>query len=80
MSNFKDRFTKNAEEFDQIMMEMLGENEQLRNMLALHIAGNMLYMDDGELQDNSVFPFIDFRRDNPESIAEKLIQRNMSKT
>ena len=48
----------------------------LRLLLAAGVAGAALYRDDGELQDNTTMPFIDFRRDSPEVIAEKMMQRN----
>lgn len=34
-----------------------------------------LYIDDGELQDNSTVPFIDWRRDSAETIRNKIIER-----
>ena len=50
------------------------ENHQLREMLAMCYAGNVLYGDDGELQDNR-WPPIDFRRDTVREIDRKMIER-----
>ena len=52
------------------------ENRQLRRMLAVRIGGSGLYRDDGELQDASQHPFIDFKRDSADEIQAKLIERN----
>ena len=37
------------------------ENKLLRELLAYRVAGAALYHDDGELQDNSEIPTIDFK-------------------
>ncbi len=47
----------------------------LRRLLAASYAGASIYHDDGELQDNRRLPFIDFRRDTPTEIGEKMYQR-----
>lgn len=48
----------------------------LRQLLALWYSGpGLLYTDDGELQDNSKHPCIDFLRDSPETLAEKMRER-----
>ncbi len=47
----------------------------LRRLLAHRVAGAGGYFDDGELQDNSRLPFIDFLRDHPKDIELKLIER-----
>ena len=47
----------------------------LRELLAKRISGANLYSDDGELQDNAIAPFIDFRRDSAKDIARKLEER-----
>ena len=49
---------------------------KLRRLLAIRVAGAALYGDDGELQDNSVRPFIDFLRDSPDEISAKLMERS----
>jgi len=50
----------------------------MRRALAVAHGGALLYRDDGELQDNSRRPFIDWKRDAWEIIKEKLRQRNES--
>lgn len=54
-----------------------GEVVALRRLLAERVAGLNLYVDDGELSDSSTYPHIDFIRDTPEAIAEKLKMRGM---
>jgi hypothetical protein len=49
----------------------------LRRLLAFQYAGTLLYADDGELQDNRVSPFIDFKRDSSVVIHNKMIERGM---
>lgn len=56
--------------------ELEHENRVLRSMLAHRVAGAGLYRDDGELQDNTALPCIDFLRDTPQEIQAKLIKRN----
>lgn len=51
------------------------ENKVLRRLLAVRVAGALLYHDDGELQDATAVPHIDFKRESPESIEAKLIER-----
>jgi len=47
----------------------------LRRLLALRLSGSTGYFDDGELQDNSKRPSIDFLRDHPKDIDLKLAER-----
>jgi hypothetical protein len=54
------------------------EIRQLRQLLAVRVAGAMLYADDGELQDNTQNPCIDFRRDKPSEIQRKLQERGLA--
>lgn len=56
------------------------ENAQLRELLCLRSAlpTHMPYMDDGELQDNSEFPCIDYKRDSVAEIISKLQQRTLN--
>lgn len=82
MTNYRERLTANANDFDSIVSEILAENErlreddkQLRIMLAVSYSGSLLYLDDGELQDSRILPYIDFVRDSPETIAKKFIER-----
>lgn len=48
----------------------------MRRALAFAYGGALLYTDDGELQDNSRHPFIDWKRDEWDGIKNKLIRRN----
>jgi hypothetical protein len=52
--------------------------ERLRKLLACAYAGASLYGDDGELQDNSRHPLIDFKRDTPDEIARKMRERGIA--
>jgi hypothetical protein len=58
-------------------MDMPQEEFSLRLMLCMAYAGSGAYTDDGEMQDNSSLPFIDFRRDSAAEIQRKIIQRNL---
>lgn len=58
-----------------LMHVLLDETIQLRALLALRIGGVSLYTDDGELQDNTVTPCIDFLRDTVPAIKRKLRER-----
>lgn len=58
--------------------EAVADEHLLRLMLAIRVAGPTLYADDGELQDNSVQPFIDFKRDSAKEIERKLMERGMA--
>lgn len=51
------------------------EIEALRRMLCAVYAGFSAYADDGECQDNSAYPHIDFLRDRPEQIEAKMRER-----
>lgn len=54
----------------------VNENALLRRMLALRASGiSQLYTDDGELQDSSERPFIDYKRDSAVEIQRKLHER-----
>ncbi len=54
------------------------ENTKLRALLALAYSGPSIYADDGELQDTSKHPFIDYKRDSVELIAFKFQQRSIN--
>lgn len=56
---------------------MTRDEQTLRRLLAYRVAGALLYADDGELQDNSTFPYIDFKRDPVSVIEQKLIDRTI---
>lgn len=51
---------------------------RLRTLLAMKVCGPLLYADDGELQDNTARPTIDFLRDTPQQIEEKLYARGVA--
>lgn len=55
--------------------EVVGDERELRRMLCSVYAGSAAYMDDDEAQDNRVQPCIDFMRDTPAQIAEKMANR-----
>lgn len=50
---------------------------KLRQLLARSYAGRLGYFDGGELQDNSAMPYIDFLRDEPEVIEQKMKERTL---
>ncbi len=50
------------------------ENQQLRWMLCVSYSRHP-YLDDGEMQDNSTLPHIDFRRDPISEIKRKMAER-----
>jgi len=52
------------------------ENEALRELLCSAHAGALAYRDDGEMQDNTAHPCIDFKRDTPEQILAALRRRS----
>lgn len=55
----------------------VGDDErQWRELLAIRVAGPMLYTDDGELSDATAVPYIDFLRDSADTIARKLADRS----
>lgn len=54
------------------------ENRHLRFALALNYSGVALYRDDGECADNSVLPFIDWKRDTWDELAAKMKARGMA--
>lgn len=51
----------------------------VRRMLCLMYAGPLAYMDDGEASDSREHPTIDFLRDSPELIQEKMHKRGAAK-
>jgi hypothetical protein len=54
------------------------ENFALRELLARQYSGYYLYADDGQLQDNRVRPYIDFLKDTPSEIEEKMTERGVA--
>jgi len=52
------------------------EIRKLRVLLACsYCSRSSLLYTDGELQDNRMFPFIDFKRDTPEEVQAKMLKR-----
>ncbi|QVD49279.1 hypothetical protein LUCX_209 [Xanthomonas phage vB_XciM_LucasX] len=60
---------------EQTQDDLVAENGILRRLLAARVGQSFLYTDDGELQDNSTLPTIDFIRDRAEDIEIKLNER-----
>lgn len=50
---------------------------ELRKLLCVTYAGGAAYMDDGEAQDSRALPVIDFLRDTPAEIQNKMQQRSI---
>lgn len=57
---------------------VLSSETKLRRLVAFLYGQHNLYLDDGELQDNSAQPFIDFLRDSPDEIAHKIQTRGLA--
>jgi len=67
-----DRLNEQAAE----IAALKAEDAELRRLLAF--AHGVTYADDGELQDSSDFPFIDYKRDTAEALKAKIYQRGMN--
>lgn len=52
--------------------------KELRKILCVTYAGAYAYMDDGEAQDSRANPTIDFMRDTPAEIQQKMQQRSLA--
>lgn len=61
---------------DKRPFSVTDDNMLLRELLAIRVCGANLYRRGGELQDNTVMPTIDFKRDSAADIARKLVERN----
>ena len=59
----------------ELLTYAISELNRFRELLAACYAGPSLYRDDGELQDTSAQPHIDFRRDSADEIQRKMRQR-----
>jgi hypothetical protein len=61
-------------------VETSGEEDatKLRRLLAFCYSSHRLYLDDGEMQDNSVQPFIDWKRDSVDEIVRKIHERGLA--
>ena len=57
------------------LARLRAENEALRDLLCSAHAGALAYRDDGEMQDNTARPCIDFKRYTPEQIRAALRNR-----
>jgi hypothetical protein len=65
---------------EEVYSSVTNENILLRRLLAIRVTGvSKLYVDDGELQDNSELPAIDFKRDSADLIQQKLVERSQRK-
>lgn len=60
---------------EPVIPERPAVEQKLRRLLAVQYAGAALYSDDGELQDASTHPFIDFKRDSVSLIERKMQER-----
>ena len=60
-----------------VIKNMPDTEYRLRIMLCNSYSGAKAYIDDGELSDCRVFPFIDFLRDTPDEIQKKILERNL---
>lgn len=58
-------------------VEMSDDEKRLRRLFCARVSGALAYMDDGEAQDGSAEPFIDFLRDGVEEIERKLRERGI---
>jgi hypothetical protein len=61
-------------------LRLIIENKKLRQMLAFYYVGMNTLHEDQELLDCSVYPFIDFKRDELDEIQRKMQQRVFDKT
>lgn len=59
------------------MSDQKQEIRALRELLAVTYCGFGLYHDDGELQDNTSIPCIDFKRDTVAEIKAKMRERSL---
>lgn len=71
-------FKQEAAELRAALEQGQKENKQLRKLMCVKTSQSH-YMDDGELQDNSEFPVIDFLRDTPEQIESAWKTRMIKK-
>ena len=71
-------FKQEAVELRAALEQGQKENKQLRKLMCVKTSQSH-YMDDGELQDNSEFPVIDFLRDTPEQIESAWKTRMIKK-
>lgn len=72
---YTDASEKCAADLDSYYDKGREESRRLRILLALSYSGGNLYADDGELQDASKHPFIDWRRDSIDELERKVKER-----
>ena len=78
VQQLQDTLTKCADKLEAALAEisqLQAERDRLGSMLAIAYSGVGLYTDDGELQDGSKHPTIDFKRDSVEEIQRKIEER-----
>lgn len=66
--------------YEKSPMELLfEENRKFRRLLFIELRQRRGYSDDGEMQDATAMPMIDFVRDSANDIENKMIQRGLGK-
>lgn len=68
-----------ADEIDSSPDEPSTDEQTLRRLLALAYSGSNLYRDDGELQDGSERPVIDYKRDSVAELERKICLRGAAR-
>lgn len=71
-----DRYQKEFNQLRARVAELTADNTYFRLSCALASAGMKGYYDDGEMQDNTAQPWIDWKRDSVETIKASLLKRN----
>ena len=62
------------------LIETQNNEKKLRTILALAYSGRArMYTDDGEFQDSTTKPFIDYKRDSVDEIQSKIFERGKKK-
>lgn len=73
-----DRLANQVADLKRELSEAKEREARLRKLLFLRVVGASGYSDDGELQDSTTFPVIDFKHDSVQSIEDKLIERGVT--
>lgn len=76
---YRDKLIDLVRNWNPAPPDLSREVAELRLALAIAHAGASLYTDDGELQDATHVPFIDWKRDSWEQIKASLLQRNLAR-
>lgn len=63
-----------------VIEELKADNQRLRTLLAVTFSGYKLYTEEGQLQDSSALPFIDFKHDSVGDIDRKMMARSIKQT